>query len=67
MSNLTNESIGSLIVRRLVSVKSFVTVGLTLAFIVMCIMHIKPPDLFIPIYTTVIGFYFGTQTTKDGK
>ena len=47
--------------------KSFVTVGLTLAFFVMCIMEIKPPDLFIPIYTTVIGFYFGTQATKDGK
>lgn len=50
-------------VDRMITVKSFVTVALTIVF---CILSIRGslPQEFMVIYTMVIGFYFGTQTDK---
>lgn len=49
---------------RLVSVKSIVTIALTVAFVVMAIRG-EVNSEFVTIYTTVIGFYFGTQAKRD--
>ena len=47
----------------LISVKSFVTIALTCVF---CYLAIVGPisQEFMLIYTTVIAFYFGTQSQK---
>lgn len=50
----------------LLTVKSIVTVILTIVFSIMAIKGELPTEL-MTIYTTVIGFYFGTQAVKEGK
>jgi hypothetical protein len=47
----------------LLSVKSIVTIILTAVFAVMAVGGGVSQD-FMLIYTVVISFYFGTQTTK---
>lgn len=51
-------------VKKLIDVKSFVTLSLTVVF---CIMSLKGEiqDQFLTIYTTIIAFYFGTQYQKN--
>lgn len=50
--------------KKLMDVKSIVTISLTIVF---CIMSIKGTiqNEFLTIYTTVIAFYFGTQYQKN--
>ena len=48
---------------KLLTVKSIVTVVLTVVFSYLSIIG-KLPDQFLMIYTTVIAFYFGTQHEK---
>ncbi|WP_298029651.1 hypothetical protein [uncultured Dysosmobacter sp.] len=51
------------IVNRLVSVKSIVTIVLTLVFAAMSIKgHLD--QNFMLVYTVIISFYFGTQSQK---
>lgn len=47
-------------IKKLIDVKSIVTILLTIVF---CIMTLKGQvqDQFLIIYTTIIAFYFGTQ------
>lgn len=54
------------IINRLCSVKSLVTLSVTAAFIYMSIKDNISTE-FIAIYTSIIGFYFGTQTNKDSN
>lgn len=54
------------IINRLCSVKSLVTLSVTAAFIYMSIKGNISTE-FITIYTSIIGFYFGTQTNKDNN
>lgn len=49
---------------KLISVKSFVTIILTLLFVVVAFKGNIPQEV-MTIYTTVIAFYFGTQATKE--
>ena len=49
---------------KLIDVKSIVTLLLTILFFVMAVMKIIEGNAVITIYTTVIAFYFGTQTQK---
>lgn len=51
------------IVRRLISVKSIVTILLTLVFAYLSIRGAVSRD-FMTVYTVVIAFYFGTQSQK---
>lgn len=51
------------IVNRLVSVKSIVTITLTLMFAVLSFVG-KLDQNFMMIYTVIVSFYFGTQTQK---
>ena len=52
------------IINRLCSVKSLVTLSITAAFIYMSIKGNVNSE-FTAIYTSIIGFYFGTQTNKQ--
>jgi len=50
--------------QKLFSVKSIVTILLTLVFCYLAIIE-KLSTEFMGVYTTVIAFYFGTQATKE--
>lgn len=53
------------IANRLLSVKSIVTLLLTLAFTYMSVTGIITPEQFMTVFVTVISFYFGTQAKKE--
>lgn len=48
----------------LLSVKSIVTISMTGVFSYLAIIGSLSGEQFIAIYTTVVAFYFGTQTQK---
>ena len=49
----------------LLSVKSLVTVILTLVFAYLSITKIISGEQFIILFTTIIAFYFGVQAVKE--
>jgi uncharacterized membrane protein YfcA len=52
---------------RLIDVKTIVTFALTAAFVYLSIIGEVNPEIFMTIYTMVVGFYFGTQHEKNKK
>ena len=48
----------------LCSVKSIVTILTTIVFCYLSITGVLSSEQFITIFTTVVAFYFGTQTQK---
>lgn len=48
----------------LCSVKSIVTILCTIVFCYLSIKGVLSSEQFIAIFTTIIAFYFGTQTQK---
>lgn len=54
---------------KLLSIKSLVTLTLTLIFCVLALRGVITGRDFLTIFTTVIAFYFGSQTAKneDGR
>ena len=50
---------------KLIDVKTIVTFALTGAFVYLSVIRKIEPQVFMAIYTMVIGFYFGTQTKKN--
>ena len=50
---------------KLLTIKSIVTLILTAVFAWLSLKGILNADQFLVIFTTVIAFYFGTQTKKD--
>lgn len=54
-------------ITNLLTIKSIVTIVLTLVFAYLGVTSKVKPEMIVAIYTTIIGFYFGTQTTKDGE
>lgn len=48
----------------LLSIKSIVTLVLVVGFLVLALRGDISPVEYVAIFTTVIGFYFGTQATK---
>lgn len=48
----------------LLKVKSIITIITTLLFAFLLITKDTIPQEFIVIYTSIISFYFGVQTTK---
>ena len=52
---------------RLIDVKTIVTFALTAAFVYLSIIGEVKPEIFMTIYTMVVGFYFGTQHEKNKK
>ena len=51
----------------LITVKSLVTLALTIVFIILSIRGSISSELFITIFSTIIGYYFGTQKIDDTK
>ena len=51
-------------IAKLIDVKTLVTFALTGAFIYLAVTKEIEPQIFMTIYTMVIGFYFGTQHEK---
>lgn len=49
----------------LLTVKSLVTLILTIAFVALLFSGNVIDDTFKTIFTTIIAFYFGTQAKKD--
>lgn len=49
---------------KLLTVKSIVTIILTLLFTIVALKGNIPQEV-MTIFTTVIAFYFGTQATKE--
>lgn len=50
----------------LITIKSIITIAATFAFVYLSLTGIIPVELFMSIYTMIIGFYFGTQAKKEG-
>ncbi len=48
------------------TVKSFITILLSIVFSVLAIKGTITSDQFLMIFTTIIAFYFGTQHNKKG-
>ena len=55
------------ILDRLVSVKSIVTLVLTVVFSYLAVTGAVDGEKFLTIFTTVIAFYFGTQSEKKAQ
>ena len=55
------------IVDRLVSIKSIVTLVLTLVFAYLCVTGTIQGGDFLTVFLIIIGFYFGTQHEKAIK
>lgn len=53
------------IINRLVSIKSIVTLLLTLVFCVLSITGTVTAEQFYQIFLVIIAFYFGTQAEKN--
>lgn len=52
---------------RLLSVKSIVTIILTVVFAYMSVTKAIDAAQFLTVFTVVISFYFGTQTERAAK
>lgn len=49
---------------KLLSIKSIVTLLLTIVFCYLSVTGAIASDLFMTVFTTVVAFYFGVQTEK---
>lgn len=49
---------------KLLTVKSIVTILLTILFFALAIRGVVPQEV-MTIYTMIVGFYFGTQKVKE--
>lgn len=52
-------------ITRLVDVKTIVTFTLTAAFVYLTVRGEVKPDIFLTIYSTVLGWYFGSKALKN--
>ena len=52
--------------KKLIDVKSIVTICLTVVFCALSIKNKISAEQFLTIFTVVISFYFGTQYNKKG-
>lgn len=52
-------------IAKLIDVKTIVTFSLTGAFVYLSVIGKIDSQIFMTIYTMIIGFYFGTQTRKS--
>ena len=50
---------------KLLTVKSIVTILLTLVFCYLSIIQVISPELFMTVFSVIIAFYFTTQYEKN--
>lgn len=55
------------VIIKILTVKSIVTVVLTIVFSILSLTDRIDSNQFLTIFTTVIAFYFGTQHEKSNK
>ena len=46
---------------KLINVKTIITILLTIVFCFLCVTGVVGAELFMTVFTVVIGFYFGNQ------
>lgn len=51
-------------VAKLIDVKSIISISLTGVFCWLSLKEFVPIEIFISVYSIIIGFYFGTQYEK---
>lgn len=51
-------------IAKLIDVKTIVTFSLTAAFVYLSICEKIEPQIFMTIYTMIIGFYFGSNVER---
>lgn len=54
-------------INKLLTVKSIVTLLLTLVFCYLSIIKVIPYDTFMTVFSVIIAFYFGTQYERNNK
>lgn len=59
MSNLFNR------LANLITIKSIITLIMTVVFAILSLRDIISSEVFISVFTVIIGFYFGTQKVDD--
>ena len=52
-------------ISNLITIKSIVTLIMTVVFAVLSLRGVVSPEVFISVFTVIIGFYFGTQKVDD--
>ena len=52
---------------KLIKVKTIVTIMITVVFVILALKGTVTPEYVMTIVTTVIAFYFGTQTEKKSN
>jgi hypothetical protein len=52
-------------ISNLITIKSIVTLALTIVFAILSVRGTITAEVFISIFTVIIGFYFGTQKVDD--
>lgn len=52
---------------KLINVKTIVTFALTATFVYMAMTDKIDTQIFMTIYTVIIGWYFGSQANKNDK
>lgn len=52
---------------KLLTVKSIVTIILTVVFAYLAVAGVVTADQFLTVFTVIIAFYFGTQAEKVRK
>lgn len=54
-------------ISNLITIKSIVTLILTVVFAILSLRGTITAEVFISVFTIVVGFYFGTQKVDDTK
>lgn len=52
---------------KLIDVKSILTLLTTLVFCYLSIIGKITPEMFLTIFTIIVGFYFGVQSNKNNN
>ena len=52
---------------KLINIKSIISLIMTIVFCYLAIVGIISAEIFAPIFTTIIAFYFGTQVEKRNQ
>lgn len=54
-------------IAKLINIKSIISIIMTLVFCWLAITGVVGAELYVPIYTAVVTFYFGTQVEKKNQ
>lgn len=52
---------------KLINIKSIISLIMTVVFCYLAIVGVISAEIFAPIFTTIIAFYFGTQVEKKNQ